>query len=121
MEENAMERRRHKRIKSRLPMSYVNLREKGKSPKGVLINDISEGGVRFNSDQFLSLANRLLVTINIPTTIRQIKAISKIAWIRKIPFGDQYDVGNQFLEISKEDKKEVAKYIETVNQLDVKR
>jgi len=113
------ERRRHTRIKTRLPLEYRNLRGDAKTQKGVLINDISEGGVKFISSEFLSLANRLIITINVPTTARQIKAIAKIAWIKKMSPGDKYEIGNQFLEISREDKEEVARYVKTVVDLNI--
>jgi len=119
MDSTNSERRRHTRVKTRLPLEYRNLRGDAKAQKSVLINDISEGGVKFVSSEFLSLANRLIVTINIPTTARQIKAISKIAWIKKISSGDKYEIGNQFLEISREDKVEVARYIKTVIDLNI--
>jgi len=119
MADQATERRRFTRISSRLPLEYKNLREVGITAKGVLTKDISEGGIRFTSSKFLSLANRLVITINIPTSARQIKAIAKIAWIKKLPSGEQYEIGNQFLEMSKEDKKEIAKYVQTVVDLNI--
>ena len=114
-----VERRQFARIKTRIPLEYKNLHKDSTDGKGVQVKDISEGGVRFTSSEFLSLANRLVVTINIPTTARQIKAIAKIAWIKKLPSGDLYEVGNQFLEISKEDKQEVARYVKTVVDMNI--
>lgn len=114
-----VERRQHPRIRTRIPLEYKNLRGVGKEIKGVLAKDISEGGIRFTSSEFLSLANRLVVTINIPTSARQVKAIAKIAWIKKLPSGDTYEIGNQFLEISKEDKQEVARYVKTVIDMNI--
>jgi len=114
-----VERRKFARIKTRIPLEYKNLRTKDKDTKGVLAKDISEGGIRFLSSEFLSLANRLVVAINIPTSARQVKAISKIAWIKKLPAGDMYEVGNQFLEISKEDKQEVARYVKAVCDMNI--
>jgi len=113
------EKRQHTRIKTRIPLEYKNLRKTIKDVKGVLAKDLSEGGVRFTANEFLSLANRLVITINIPTAAREIKAITKIAWIKKLPSGDLYEIGNQFLEISKDDKEEVAKYVKTVIEMNV--
>ena len=113
------EKREHTRIKTRIPLEYKNLKKTIKDVKGVLVKDISEGGVRFTSNEFLSLANRLVITINIPTVAREIKAITKIAWIKKLPSGDLYEIGNQFLEISREDKEEVGKYVKTVIEMNV--
>lgn len=105
-----VERRRTQRIDSNLPVRYKNLRTTT-SPMGSLTKDISEGGIRFKTTEFISLACRLVVEITIPTVQRPIKAISKVAWIRKASSGNQYELGNQFLEISKEDKAAITDYV----------
>ena len=107
---NFTERRRSQRMDSNLPLKYRNLKM-ATVPLGSLTKDISEGGIRFKTNEFISLACRLVLEINLPTTQRPIKAISKVAWIKKMSSGDQYELGNQFLEISKEDKAMVADYV----------
>jgi c-di-GMP-binding flagellar brake protein YcgR len=77
----------------------------------VLTNDIGEGGVRFKSNEFISLACRLLLEINLPTIVKPVKAISKVAWIRKTPERKEYEIGNQFLEMSKEDREHIVSFI----------
>lgn len=108
------ERRRYRRAESSLSIQYRNLRKPGDVPIQTLTKNISEGGVSFKSSEFISLACRLVVEISLPILPKPIKAISKIAWIRKIPSSDQYELGNQFLEITKEDK---AHLINFVNKL----
>ena len=78
---------------------------------GSLTKDIGEGGIRFKTNEFISLACRLVVEITLPTIAKPIKAISKVAWIRKLSSGDQYELGNQFLEISKEDRAIITDYV----------
>lgn len=107
---NSTERRRSPRIDSNLPLKYRNLKLTN-LPLGSLTKDISEGGVSFKTNEFISLACRLVVEIAIPTLQRPIKAISKVAWIRKNTSEDHYELGNQFLEISKEDKAVIADYV----------
>lgn len=107
---NFIERRRFQRIDSNVPIRYRNLRM-ATVPAGSLSKDISEGGVRFKTSEFISLACRLVVEINLPSVQKPIKAISKVAWIRKLSSGDQYELGNQFLEISKEDKATITDYV----------
>jgi c-di-GMP-binding flagellar brake protein YcgR len=119
MADEFVEKRQHSRVRSRLPIDYKNLRGEAKAQRGTLTRDISEGGIRFLSDEFLSLANRLVININIPTAARQVKAITKIAWIKKLPSADRYEVGNQFIEMSKEDREEIARYVNTVIELDI--
>ena len=116
--DNLMERRRFQRIDSNLPVRYKNIKT-ATVPVGSLTNDISEGGIRFKTNEFISLACRLVVEVTLPTAQRPIKAISKVAWIRKLSSGDQYELGNHFLEISKEDKVLITDYVNRLKSADL--
>ena len=105
------EKRRFVRVESQLPVQYQNLRKLKDSSTGVTTNDIGEGGIRFKSGEFISLACRLLLEINLPSIVKSIKAISKVAWIRKTPDSKVYEIGNQFLEISKEDRDHIITFV----------
>jgi len=106
------ERRRFPRKELRIPVQYKNLKRLSETSRGALIKDISSGGIRFVGNDFISLSNRLVLVIALPTPFRSIKAISKVAWIRKVPMGDQYEIGNQFLNLSEEDKKHLKNCLE---------
>jgi len=105
------ERRRYKRLPSSLSVQYRDLKKSVELPTGTVARNVSEGGVCFNSKEFISLACRLVVEINLPALPRPIKAISKVAWIRKLSAGDEYELGNQFLEMTKEDKSHISNFI----------
>ena len=105
------EQRRFKRIDFNLPLQYKNLRKATELPAGSLTRNLSGGGVCFRSNEFISLACRLVVEINLPTNPKPIKAITKVAWIRKIPTGDQYELGNQFLDMGREDKEKIVEFV----------
>lgn len=107
---NTTERRRFPRIDSNVPVKYRNLRTAA-IPMGSLTKNISEGGISFKTNEFISLACRLVVEIALPAIPKPIKAISKVAWIRKMSSGDEYEMGNQFLEISKEDRSLITDYV----------
>lgn len=94
-----------------MPLQYKNLRKTGVVPTGSLTRNLSEGGVCFETGEFISLACRLVLEINLPTSPKPIKAISKVAWIRRIPSSDQYELGNQFLDMTKEDKAVIMSFI----------
>ena len=98
------EKRRFDRVEKKYPLKYKDLKLTGSEFRGTFSKNLCEGGVRFRSDRFISLACRLVVELNIPTMEKPLRAISKIAWIKKLPAGDDYEVGNQFLEISREHK-----------------
>jgi c-di-GMP-binding flagellar brake protein YcgR len=105
------EKRRHKRVESNFPVQYRNLRKPGIPSVGTVTRNLSEGGVCFKSNEFVSLACRLVVEVSLPNSPKPVKAISKVAWIRKTPSGDQYELGNQFLEITKEDRAAIVNFV----------
>lgn len=105
------EKRRFARVESRFPLKYRDLKETTQETKGTVSKNVSEGGVRFRSDRFISLATRLVVELNIPAADKPVRAVSKITWIKKLPVGDDYEVGNQFLEISKQDRELIRYFI----------
>ena len=116
--DNVIERRRFQRIDTNLPLRYKNIKA-ATVPTGSLTKDISEGGARFKTNEFISLACRLVVEITLPTLQRPIKAISKVAWIRKLSPGEQYELGSQFLEISREDKGLITDYVSRLKEVDL--
>jgi len=105
------EHRRFKRIDAGLPLQYKNLRKIAESSVGSVARNISEGGVCFKSSEFISLACRMVVEINVPTAPKPIKAITKVAWIKRIPNSESYELGNQFLDMTKEDKNHISSFI----------
>lgn len=108
---SVQEKRRFKRVGASLSVEYRDLKKSAEVPKGSLSRNISEGGICFNSKEFMSLACRLVVNIALPNANKPIKAISKVAWIRRIPSTNLYELGNQFLEIAKEDKAHIADFV----------
>jgi c-di-GMP-binding flagellar brake protein YcgR len=108
---SAEDKRRYKRVDAGFAVQYRDLKKIADLQKGSLLRNISEGGVCFNSREFMSLACRLVLNITLPNTIKPIKAISKVAWIRRLPNGDQYELGNQFLEIAKEDRAQITDFV----------
>jgi len=106
------EQRKHPRIKTHISMKFRKLRD-GAGIQGVssITKNLSEGGIRFRTADFIAMACRLIVELDIPMLTRPVKAISKVAWIRKAVSGNDYEIGNQFLEMSKEDEKAVSEYI----------
>ena len=105
-----IEKRRYSRIGAHVPIQYKELH--GGSPiTGAVTKDLSEGGIKFYTHKFISLACRMIVELNLPAIEKNIKAISKVAWIKKLPAGDDYEVGNQFLDMTKEDKQTISGYV----------
>ena len=43
-----------------------------------------------------------------PSQTKPIKAVSKVAWVQKAKAGEDYEVGNQFMEITEKDRELIA-------------
>ena len=113
MEENNVEKRRCKRVRTHVPVRYRGLKAGAGEPgSATLSKNLSSNGVRFKAAEFISIATRLILEMDIPLLNKPVKAISKIAWIRKASAGEDYDVGSYFLEMSKKDKEIVSEYID---------
>ena len=118
MNEN-IERRKFGRVKSHVPIKFRKLRSGvGSDGTGSISKNISKGGIRFRTGEFISMACRLIMELDVPMFSKPIKAITKVAWIRKTEGGDDYEVGNQFVEMSKEDKELISEYVESL-QIDI--
>ncbi len=111
-----MENRKYPRVKTHIPIRYHKLRD-GSGIHGAcsISKNLSQGGIRFRTAEFISMACRLILELDIPMFTKPVKAISKVAWIRKTASGDDYEVGNQFLEMSKKDKELVSEYVSSLN------
>ncbi len=117
MDENTTtEKRKAPRVKTHVPVRYRTLRgSAGNLGSSSITKNLSEGGIRFRAPEFISMSCRLLLELDIPMFTKPIKAISKVAWLRKAPSGEDYEVGNQFLEMSKKDKDLISEYVESLN------
>jgi len=111
-----MENRKHQRIKTHIPIRYHKLRDgSGIQGDSSISKNLSLGGIRFRTSEFVSMACRLILELDIPMFTKPVKAISKVAWIRKTASGNDYEVGNQFLEMSKKDKELVSEYVDSLH------
>jgi len=109
------EKRKHQRVKTHIPVRYRKLRDgAGVSGASSITKNLSQGGIRFRTAEFISMACRLILELDIPMFTKPVKAISKVAWIKKAASGDDYEVGNQFLEMSKKDKELVSEYVNSL-------
>ena len=109
------EKRKHPRVNTHVPLKYRKLRDGAGVPgESSISRNLSEGGVRYKTAEFVSMACRLILELNIPMFTKPVKAISKVAWIRKTASGDAYEVGNQFLEMSKKNRKLISEYVDSL-------
>lgn len=111
----AVEKRKTPRVKTHIPVRFRKLRDgAGGDGESSITKNLSQGGIRFRTNEFISMACRLILELDVPMFTKPIKAISKVAWIRKAAAGDDYEVGNQFLEMSKKDKELISEYVNSL-------
>jgi c-di-GMP-binding flagellar brake protein YcgR len=111
----ATEKRKYPRVKTHIPVRIRKMKD-GSTAEGEssITKNLSTGGIRFRTGEFISMACRLILEMDLPMFAKPVKAISKVAWIRKTPSGSDYEIGNQFLEMSKEDKELVSEYVSSL-------
>lgn len=99
-----LDKRKHDRIRCEIDSSFRNLDSDVSKPiSETLIQDISEGGIRFRVNHFIPVHNKLLFRIQIPNS-KSIEAVARPTWIREIPHLRQFDIGAQFISLSDEDR-----------------
>ena len=81
-------------------------------PKGAITRNVGENGLRIISNEFIPPATNLILEIFLPSLIGQIRALCKVIWAEKRRYSNQYDIGMEFIEITEEDKRYIAEFIE---------
>jgi len=112
--QDASEKRKHPRVDINIPLMYKEFRASEPVSRGALTSNLSEGGVKFNTDKFISLSCRMVVEINLPSISKPMRAISKVAWIKKLPLGTSYEIGNQFLDMTKGDRNILTEFVKNI-------
>ncbi|MDD4954965.1 MAG: PilZ domain-containing protein [Candidatus Omnitrophica bacterium] len=82
----------------------------GKEYFYTVTKDLSAGGVRILSDEFLSKNNCLKLNINLIDKVLGIKA--KVVWCNKERASDRYYAGLKFVEIPEENKNYINSIVE---------
>jgi c-di-GMP-binding flagellar brake protein YcgR len=92
-----IERRRYIRIPESLSIIYEVVPSEIK--KECITKDISQIGMRFLTDEFISKDSRLRIKINFPETSFYFETWVKCAWVRIMPYSDRYEIGVEFIDM----------------------
>ena len=68
--------------------------------RGAQVRDVSLGGVRFRTENFIPRDTSLILEFQLPESVRAIRAISKVSWLKSIPSGHRFEVGSEFVEMT---------------------
>lgn len=87
------EKRRFKRITFREPVQF---RTPGQMESAsCLACDLSEVGIRLNSDKFIPLRERMAITLQMYTK-NPVNFQGHVAWIQRVPHSEYYQLGLAF-------------------------
>jgi c-di-GMP-binding flagellar brake protein YcgR len=105
------EKRRQARLTFHIPMRYKKIESDIREFKGSLMKNISEGGASMSTYEFLPLNSRLAMEIPLRAGSRPVEGLCRVAWVKKAPFGEQYDAGVEFININQEYSKQIGNFI----------
>jgi len=106
------EKRRFDRIDFRSPLKY-QLKD-AQDLVGSLTCDLSEGGTKFNAEEFIPLSSELTVELDLEPN-KPVAFHGRVSWVQLLPHSDRYQVGMEFedSELYSDSRKEVRQYIES--------
>ena len=111
MQEKPPERRKEIRLDSRIPMRYRKIEANTREFKGSLIKNISASGVKITNYEFLPLNSRLAMEIALASGRKVVEGICRVAWVKKAPFSEQYDIGVEFVNLDQGDEGQISDFI----------
>lgn len=105
------ERRQFPRVNYSMSVQFKQISKTSGLFAGTLSEDLSGGGIRLLSDEFLPPRTKLLLDFSIGTTLTQIKTVAEIRWIMQKPLYDKYVAGLQFIEIPEDQKRQIIAFV----------
>ncbi len=111
----AQNSRQFKRFRADYLVKY-HLAGSNEAPAVSNIKDVSAGGVKFWSDQFLPLGTLLKLSILIPPIGRILEALGRVVRVRQAKEGSIYYTGVAFLEVPKADQEALNDWIERLSR-----
>ena len=104
------ERRKYVRIHESSQITYELL--PGESMKEYATKDISQGGIKFLTREFIPKGSRLKIKLNLYKKFFSFEALVKCAWINKIRYNEEYEVGVEFIDMPPAAAAHLISYIE---------
>jgi len=76
-----------------------------------ICRDISEGGIRFLSEDFVPLGTSIVLEVNLGSLSKIINAVAEVVWTQKLAHSDRYQLGLKFSEIDEPYHQEVSEFV----------
>jgi len=103
------ERRKYTRIPESLQIAYEIL--PAEAIREYLTKDISQGGIRFLTHEFIPKDSRMRIRITFPRTLFSFEALVKCMWVIEMPYGEEFEVGVEFIDLPPEIADYLVSYI----------
>ncbi|MDP8234280.1 MAG: PilZ domain-containing protein [Candidatus Saelkia tenebricola] len=107
---NGADRREWPRVDVRLPIRFREVGEFGSSPIDSETQDVSEGGIKFNSGKFLPKNSKLVLNMNL-TDVNGMKATVKVVWSARDSHTSMYETGVEFDNIPSEARGQLSHFV----------
>lgn len=110
----AQDRRKHPRIRAYLPVS-LQPRDNPKTMQ-TLTKDLSVEGLRCLSPEAIPVATEFRVQLTLGAGYEPVTLQGRTQWLRSIPYGDQFEIGLSFPEVSPEITKRLSAYLDRLDK-----
>jgi hypothetical protein len=94
------EKRRFQRVGIQMPLKFRETTAQSPVYRGAQVRDISLGGVKFRTENFVPRDTSLIVEFHLPDNPQAIRTISKVSWLKSLPSGYRFEVGGEFVELT---------------------
>lgn len=74
--------------------------------------DISEGGVRILTEEFIPLGTTMKLEIILKNALKCIDAIAEVVWLQRMLHSERYQMGLRFREIADAYRNDVHEFVE---------
>ena len=105
------ERRRYIRIPENLQIFYEVIPTD--KVKECATKNISQGGIKFITDEFIPKDSHLKIKVNFYKTLFSFEALVKCVWVREMNYSEEYEIGVDFIDIPPDAVRYLINYIET--------
>lgn len=82
-----------------------------KGRRSALLQDLSEGGFRFRSEELLNNHSNLLVELHFPSS-NPIRSLATVAWVKALPEDSGYEVGSTLVDTTREARAALEKILQ---------
>lgn len=93
----SMERRLSTRVHLRCPLQYRVIPLGAAGVRNAIIQDVSQSGFRFRSDEFISRHAGFIVEMHAPEHA-PVRSLARAVWVKERPGNDGFEVGGMFVE-----------------------